>query len=53
MTMGRKLGLGTLLDTLYRYPTWSEALKRAAAQVPSRLTPFVKKLLNSGLPLMR
>jgi hypothetical protein len=49
-----KLGLGAILNTIYPYPTQSEAIKRAAgAYARTRLTPFVKKVFGRWLAFTR
>jgi len=41
------IGLGTIANVIHSYPTQAEAIKRAAdAYNRTRLTPFVKKILN-------
>jgi pyruvate/2-oxoglutarate dehydrogenase complex dihydrolipoamide dehydrogenase (E3) component len=54
LAMVGKLGLGTILNTIYPYPTQSEAIKRAAGvHARARLTPFVKKLFGRWMRLTR
>jgi pyruvate/2-oxoglutarate dehydrogenase complex dihydrolipoamide dehydrogenase (E3) component len=54
LAMTGKLGLGTILNTIYPYPTQSEAIKRAAsAQARTRLTPLAKRVLSGWLALSR
>jgi pyruvate/2-oxoglutarate dehydrogenase complex dihydrolipoamide dehydrogenase (E3) component len=54
LAMVGKLGLGTILNTIYPYPTQSEAIKRAAGvYARTRLTPFVKKLFDRWLAFIR
>ncbi len=50
LAMVGKLGLSTLLNVIYPYPTQSEAIKRAAGEhARSRLTPGVKRLLGAWM----
>ena len=49
-----KVGLGTLTNVIFPYPTQAEALKRAAGlYTRTRLTPFVKRLFEGWLALSR
>ncbi len=49
-----KVGLGTLTNVIFPYPTQAEALKRAAGlYTRTRLTPFVKRLFEGWLGLSR
>jgi pyruvate/2-oxoglutarate dehydrogenase complex dihydrolipoamide dehydrogenase (E3) component len=48
------LGLGAIAKTIHPYPTQSEVIKKLAdAYNRTRLTPFVKKLLNTWLKWQR
>jgi pyruvate/2-oxoglutarate dehydrogenase complex dihydrolipoamide dehydrogenase (E3) component len=49
-----KLGLGTMLNTIYPYPTQAEAIKRVAgAHARTRLTPLVKKVFDRWMAWTR
>ena len=49
-----KVGLGTLTNVIFPYPTQAEALKRVAGlYTRTRLTPFVKRLFEGWLALSR
>jgi pyruvate/2-oxoglutarate dehydrogenase complex dihydrolipoamide dehydrogenase (E3) component len=48
------IGLGTIANVIHSYPTQAEAIKQAAdAYNRTRLTPFVKKILNRWLAWTR
>ena len=54
LAMVGKLGLGTILNTIYPYPTQSEAIKRAGgAYARTRLTPLVKRVFDRWMAFTR
>lgn len=54
LAMTNKIGLGSIANVIYPYPTQAEAIKKAGdAYNRTRLTPFVKKLFTKFLAWRR